>query len=102
MPGQIGPAVVVGHVDSWQGPGVFWRLHELHAGDPVDVPRSDGTTAHLVVDSVESFDKNAFPSERVYRPTSGPTLRLVTCGGAFDRGAHSYVDNIVVFASEVH
>lgn len=99
VPGQTGPAVVVGHVDSWQGPGVFWRLRDLHPGDPVDVPRSDGTIAHFAVDSVESFDKDAFPTERVYGPTPGPALRLVTCGGAFDRGARSYLDNVVVFAS---
>ena len=68
VPGQTGPAVVVGHVDSWQGPGVFWRLHELHAGDPVDVLRSDGTTAHFVVDSVESFDKGRLPHRARLRP----------------------------------
>jgi hypothetical protein len=99
VPGRTGPAVVVGHVDSWQGPGVFWRLRDLHPGDPIDVPRSDGTVAHFAVDSVESFDKDAFPTERVYGPTPQPTLRLVTCGGAFDRGARSYLDNVVVFAS---
>ena len=99
VPGQTGPAVVVGHVDSWQGPGVFWRLRDLHPGDPIDVPRSDGTVAHFAVDSVESFDKDAFPTQRVYGPTAGPSLRLVTCGGAFDRGARSYLDNVVVFAS---
>jgi hypothetical protein len=99
VPGQTGPAVVVGHVDSWQGPGGFWRLRDLHPGDPIGVPRSDGTVAHFVVDSVESFDKDAFPTQRVYGPTPGPSLRLVTCGGAFDRGARSYLDNIVVFAS---
>jgi sortase family protein len=79
VPGQSGPAVVVGHVDSWQGPGVFRRLRDLHAGDPIDVPRSDGTVAHFVVDSVESFDKDAFPTQHVYGPTPGPSLRLVTC-----------------------
>jgi hypothetical protein len=99
VPGQAGPAVVVGHVDSWQGPGVFWRLRDLHRGDPIDVARSDGTVAHFAVDSVESFDKDAFPTDRVYGPTPGPALRLVTCGGVFDRGARSYLDNVVVFAS---
>ncbi len=99
VPGQSGPAVVVGHVDSWQGPGVFWRLRDLRPGDAIDVPRIDGTVAHFAVDSVERFDKDAFPTARVYGPTPGPSLRLVTCGGAFDRAARSYVDNVVVFAS---
>ncbi|WP_433787115.1 class F sortase [Actinomycetospora sp. CA-101289] len=99
VPGEAGPSVLVGHVDSWRGPGVFWRLRDLRAGDAVDVPRSDGTVAHFVVDAVERFDKDAFPSERVYGPTAGPSLRLVTCGGAFDRSTRSYVDNVVVFAS---
>jgi hypothetical protein len=99
VPGQAGPAVVVGHVDSWQGPGVFSRLRELRAGDTVDVPRSDGTVAHFVVDAVEQFGKDAFPTDRVYGPTAGPALRLVTCGGPFDPSTRSYVDNVVVFAS---
>ena len=59
------------------------------------MPRSDGTVAHFVVDSVESFDKDAFPTARVYGLTSGPALRVVTCGGVFDRGARSYLDNVV-------
>jgi hypothetical protein len=99
VPGQAGPAVVVGHVDSWQGPGVFSRLRDLRAGDAIDVPRSDGTVAHFVVDSVERFGKDDFPTDRVYGPTAGPALRLVTCGGPFDRTTRSYVDNVVVFAS---
>lgn len=99
VPGQVGPAVVVGHVDSWQGPGVFARLRDLRPGEAIDVPRSDGSVAHFVVDSVERFDKDAFPTDRVYGATAGPTLRLVTCGGAFDRTTRSYEDNVVVFAS---
>lgn len=99
VPGEAGPAVVVGHVDSWQGPGVFSRLRELRPGDTIDVPRSDGTVARFAVDSVERFEKSAFPTGRVYGPTAGPALRLVTCGGPFDPQTRSYVDNVVVFAS---
>jgi hypothetical protein len=99
VPGQAGPAVVVGHVDSWQGPGVFARLRDLRPGEAIDVPRSDGSVAHFVVDSVERFDKDAFPTDRVYGATAGPSLRLVTCGGAFDGATRSYEDNVVVFAS---
>lgn len=99
VPGAPGPAVVVGHVDSWQGPGVFSRVRELRPGDTIDVPRSDGTVARFAVDSVERFGKNAFPTDRVYGPTGGPALRLVTCGGVFDPATRSYADNVVVFAS---
>jgi hypothetical protein len=98
-PGDPGTAVLVGHVDSYRGPGVFWHLRNLRPGDTIDVPRSDGTVAHFGVDAVETVDKEAFPSERVYAPTAGPSLRLITCGGPFDRSARSYEDNVVVYAS---
>lgn len=98
-PGDTGPAVLVGHVDSWRGPGVFWHLKDLRPGDPIDVPRSDGTVARFVVDRVQTVDKDAFPTQAVYGPTAGPALRLVTCGGPFDRTVRSYEDNVIVFAS---
>jgi hypothetical protein len=98
-PGDPGTAVLVGHVDSWRGPGVFWHLRDLKPGDAIDVPRSDGTVAHFAVDAVETVDKDAFPADEVYAPTAGPSLRLITCGGQFDRAARSYEDNVVVYAS---
>ena len=98
-PGDSGPAVLVGHVDSYRGPGVFWNLRTLKPGDPIDVPRSDGTVARFALDRVETVDKDAFPTQAVYGPTAGPSLRLITCGGAFDRSVRSYEDNVVVFAS---
>jgi hypothetical protein len=98
-PGDPGTSVLVGHVDSWRGPGVFWNLRDLRPGDPIDVPRSDGTVAHFTVDAVETVAKDAFPSDRVYAPTAGPSLRLITCGGPFDRSVRSYEDNVVVYAS---
>ena len=73
--------MLVGHVDSYRGPGVFWNLRELQPGDPIDVPRSDGTVARFAVDRVETVDKDAFPTQAVYGPTAGPSLRLITCGG---------------------
>ncbi len=98
-PGDPGPAVLVGHVDSWQGPAVFFRIRELQPGAEISVPRADGSTVVFVVDAVEQYPKDAFPAERVYAPTADPQLRLITCGGAFDRSARSYLDNIVVYAS---
>lgn len=99
VPGSAGPAVIAGHVDSRTGPAVFYRLRELRAGDPIDVALSDGTIAAFVVDNVEQYPKDAFPTAAVYGPVPGSALRLVTCGGVFDRAARSYRDNIVVYAS---
>lgn len=98
-PGDPGPAVIVGHVDSWRGPAVFFRVRDLVPGDEIVVPRADGTSATFVVDAIEQYPKDGFPAERVYGPTADPQLRLITCGGSFDRAAKSYRDNIVVYAS---
>ena len=97
LPGEAGPAVIAGHVDSAAGPGVFYRLHELKTGDAVDVLRG-GTWVRFRVTTTEQYAKDRFPSERVYRPTPDAELRLITCGGDFDRGRLSYRDNIVVYA----
>jgi sortase (surface protein transpeptidase) len=98
-PGENGPAVIAAHVDSTTGPAVFYRLHELLVGDAVVVTRRDGSVARFVVDRLERHSKDAFPTQHVYGPTPGPTLRLVTCGGAFDETQRSYVENLVAFAS---
>lgn len=99
-PGQVGPAVIEGHVDSVHGPSVFYRLGAVKKGAAVHVKRSDGTTVTFVVDRVASYPKDDLPVETVYRNTAGPELRLITCGGAFDRRIGHYVDNTVVFAHE--
>lgn len=98
-PGQPGPAVIAGHVDSREGPAVFYRLHELAPGDDVIVHRADGTTIRFTVTDAESYSKDAFPTESVYGPVPGPELRLVTCGGEFDRSRQQYRDNVVVYAA---
>jgi sortase (surface protein transpeptidase) len=100
-PGEAGPAVIVGHVDSRQGPAVFFRLRQLVAGDRILVDRADGTTAEFVVERSERFGKDSFPTEAVYGATPNPQLRLITCGGRFDRSTRHYVDNVVVFARSV-
>jgi sortase (surface protein transpeptidase) len=97
-PGEAGPAVVLGHVDGNHQKGIFYRLKELAAGDRVSIARKDGTTAVFEVTKVHQVPKKDFEAEGVYDDTAGPELRLITCGGAFDRGAHNYVDNIVVYA----
>lgn len=99
LPGDPGPAVVVGHVDSRDGPAVFYRLRALGQGDEVVVVRTDGSTVRFAVERVERHEKERFPTEAVYGPTTGPELRLVTCVGAFDREAGSYEENLVVYAT---
>ena len=98
-PGDPGPAVLAGHVDDRTGPAVFFRLEELDVGDQVLVTREDGTTVTFAVTRVAEYPKTAFGTDEVYGPTAGPELRLITCGGTFDRSRRSYTDNIVVFAS---
>jgi sortase (surface protein transpeptidase) len=98
-PGEAGPAVLTGHVDSVAGPAVFFRLRDVAVGDPVLVGRADGTTVRFTVTRVARYAKGAFPAAEVYGPTPDAQLRLITCGGVFDRAAHSYPDNVVVYAS---
>jgi sortase (surface protein transpeptidase) len=101
-PGQFGPAVLAGHVDSKSGPAVFWKLGEVKRGDRVQVGRADGRTATFVVDAVERYAKNAFPTTKVYGNTTNRSeLRLITCGGTFDRKTGHYRDNVVVYAHQV-
>lgn len=98
-PGEIGPSVIIGHIDSAkQGPSVFFKLGALKPGQRIAVGRADGTTAAFEVDSVASFPKRSFPTQTVYGNTDFAALRLITCGGSFDRSTGNYRDNIVVFA----
>jgi len=97
-PGQVGPAVITGHVDTKNTLGVFFYLSRLRPGDLVVITRADGRIVSFAVDSVASFAKSDFPTQLVYGVTHYPALRLVTCGGQFDRRTGSYDDNIVVFA----
>lgn len=95
-PGDRGPAVIVGHVDSKRGPGVFWRLHELPVGAVVTVQTTTGPV-EFVVESVEQYPKDQFPTQDVYGAVPRPALRLITCGGSFDRSIGHYRDNIVAY-----
>ena len=99
-PGETGPAVILGHVDSQEeGPAVFFYLQYLDPGDEIHIDRVDGSTITYVVEATERHDKDEFPTDAVYGPTEAPTLRLVTCGGDFDFGVRTYEDNVIVFAS---
>ena len=96
-PGEFGPAVIAGHVDSKAGPAIFYRLGELTAGQRVTVTRKDGSVATFAIDRVARYAKADFPTTLVYGPTTRAEIRLVTCGGAFDATTGHYVDNIVAF-----
>ena len=98
-PGQPGPAVILGHVDSRSGPAVFYRLRALRPRDIIRVGLADGRILVFRVQRVERYPKNEFPTEAVYFPTLNRELRLITCGGEFDYAKRSYVDNIVVYAT---
>jgi len=98
-PGATGPAVIAGHVDSVDGPAVFARLGELAPGDEIGVGLDDGTSVTYIVTGTDTYPKTDFPTEAVYGPTPAPVLRLITCGGTFDRDARSYEDNVVVYAA---
>jgi hypothetical protein len=98
-PGQVGASVIEGHVDSYQGPAVFFRLGSLRPGDTIDVRLADGMTAIFRVTGVREYLKSQFPAKAIYGATNYPALRLITCGGVFDYTTGHYLSSTVVFAS---
>ena len=100
-PGEIGSSIIAGHIDSTQGPAVFFRLRLLRPGDLVYVRRSDGMLAVFRVYAEHMYPKNDFPTERVYGPTPDAELHLITCGGVFDQATRSYLSNVVVYATQI-
>ncbi|MDF9874216.1 class F sortase [[Kitasatospora] papulosa] len=98
VPGAVGTAVTAGHVDTSLGPGVFQRLGAVRKGATVEIVRADGRTAVFTVYAVEVYGKKAFPDRKVYGPSTRPELRVITCGGDYDRKT-GYQDNVVVFAA---
>lgn len=100
-PGESGPAVIVAHVDSYEGPDVFFRLRELAPGDEIKVRHRDGTSTRFIVQSREQQLKQQLPVERIWNKTREPVLRLVTCGGEFDKVERHYRSNVIVYAAQV-
>lgn len=98
-PAQSGPAVILGHVDTTDGPGVFFNLGNSETGDRILIEREDGRTGAFTVERVESFPRADFPTDQVYGRVGHAALRLVTCGGFFDRDNGGYQENVVVFAT---
>ena len=100
-PGQVGSAVILGHVDSFKGAGVFFKLRTLQPGNQIEVNLADGVIATFQVTSVVQYQKTAFPDQKVYGSNGSSELQLVTCGGAFDTHTGHYLSNIVVYSSLV-
>lgn len=97
-PGELGPAVVLGHVDSVSGPAVFYSLGQLEEGDTIEIDRDDGTTAVFEVERLERHMQSGFPTQKVYGDLDYAGLRLITCSGTYDRGVARYTHNLIVFA----
>jgi sortase (surface protein transpeptidase) len=97
-PGQVGTAIIVGHVDSYQAAGVFYDLGKLVPGNAVEVTLANGDTVRFTVTSVQEYSKARFPASEVYGPEPYPALRLITCGGTFDAATGHYLSNIVAYA----
>jgi LPXTG-site transpeptidase (sortase) family protein len=97
-PGERGTSIIAGHVDTKTSAAVFAGLGRLDEGDVFHVERADGRKASFVVDDLETFAKDDFPSKRVYGDTDRAEVRLITCAGDYDRKAKDYTENLVVFA----
>jgi hypothetical protein len=98
-PGDEGAAVILGHLDSYTGPAVFWRLSSLHPGDTILISREDGSQLTFAVQRTVSYSVDVFPSFDVYGVTPRPELRLITCGGAYSASRRQYLSNVVTFAA---
>ncbi len=99
-PGGEGAAVILGHLDSYTGPAVFWRLSSLRPGDLVRIRREDGSEVRFTIQRTQSYSVDSFPSFEVYGATSGPELRLITCAGTYSRSRGQYLSNVVAFAAQ--
>jgi sortase (surface protein transpeptidase) len=95
----MGPAVLVGHVDSRSGAAVFYRLTAVRAGDEIDVVRADGSRSRFVISGVTVVEKAVFPSDAVFAATPDAAIRLITCTGAFNPRSHHYVDSLIVWGA---
>jgi sortase (surface protein transpeptidase) len=100
-PGEVGSAVILGHVDDFVGPAVFFRLGSLKVGDKVEVSLANGVLANFMVTNLATYPKTQFPANQVYASHGYSALQLVTCGGAFDTRTGHYLSNVVVFTTLV-
>ena len=96
-PGEIGPSVILGHVDSYKGPAVFYFLGRLDKGDRFAIQREDGSVATFEVDTLERNPQSDFPTDKVYGPIAFAGIRLITCSGKYDHATKRYSNNLVVY-----
>ena len=96
-PGEMGPSIVIGHVDSKTGPAVLYSLGKLAPGDRFTVTREDGSLALFEVDKLERYYQKDFPTQLVYGDIDHAGIRLITCSGEYDREAQRYDKNLVVY-----
>jgi LPXTG-site transpeptidase (sortase) family protein len=99
VPGEMGPAVILGHVNGRGQQGIFANLDKVREGDIIDVERQDGSTIKFKVYRTQTIDKTDFPANEVFADTWSAELRLITCGGTLDRANHRYLSNVIVYAS---
>lgn len=100
-PGEVGPAVVLGHVDSYEGPAVLYSLGQVEVGELIEIEREDGSIVVFVVEKLERHSQDGFPTEKVYSDLDYAGLRVITCSGTYDRGVQRYSHNLIVFAKLV-
>jgi sortase (surface protein transpeptidase) len=100
-PGEVGSSVIAGHIDSYLGPGIFYRLGDMRPGQRIYVRRSNGSLAVFSVTAVQQYPKDRFPTSEVYGPAPDAELNLITCGGTFDYTTRSYLSNTVVYSTEI-
>lgn len=96
-PGSLGPSIILGHVDSYEGPAVFYHLGKLEPGDTFTIEREDGTKPTFVVDKLERYPQSDFPTDLVYGPIDHAGIRLITCTGTYNKGTLRYSHNLVVY-----
>lgn len=101
-PGELGPAVVLGHVDSKDGPGVFYALGQLKRGDTIVIDREDGSVLTFEVTLLQRTDQETFPTQEVYGDINHAGLRLITCSGVYDKETLRYSHNLIVYARLIH
>lgn len=101
-PGEIGPSIIVGHVDTYKGPSVFYRLKQMKPGDIIEVTRADNKVVKFKVTGLQQFEQNEnFPTEKVYGNIDHAGIRLITCGGTYNKKTQKYSHNTVVFGKAV-
>jgi hypothetical protein len=99
VPGNLGNAVIDGHVDSRTGPAVFWDVRKLNPGDTVEVTLSDGRNLTFDVKQVVRYAENDAPIDQIFGPSTEPNLNLITCGGYFDHTTRKYDQRLVVYTT---